>query len=66
MSLVPVDSYEITDFIRDTIPKYAILSDAWDQEEVSFQDMKSLETAQRKNGFVKIEHYCRHTKADGW
>jgi len=42
------------------IPKYAILSHTWEQEEVSFQEMTSgpREVVKAKKGYSKIEMTC--------
>ncbi|KAI6559811.1 hypothetical protein MCOR03_004661 [Pyricularia oryzae] len=37
-----------------TLPKYAILSHTWENDEVSFQDIQSIDAARQKKGFSKI------------
>lgn len=39
------------------IPRYAILSHTWGQDEVTFQDMQTP-TATKKLGYAKIKHSC--------
>ncbi|KAK2775654.1 het domain-containing protein [Colletotrichum kahawae] len=39
MRLINVDTLELEEFFDDSIPRYAILSHTWGQEEVSFQDL---------------------------
>ncbi|KAK0621927.1 cytochrome P450 [Bombardia bombarda] len=39
--------------------KYAILSHTWEADEVTFDDMKSLDEAKRKGGWSKVQQACR-------
>ncbi|OTA98132.1 hypothetical protein M426DRAFT_123183 [Hypoxylon sp. CI-4A] len=48
----------LEEFVKD-VPPYAILSHTWDREEVTFNDMNSIEKAKSKEGFKKIEATCR-------
>ena len=45
---------------------YAILSHTWAAEEVTFTDMKNLETAKRKIGWHKIAKTCELAKEEGF
>lgn len=47
--------------------EYGILSHRWldDTEEVDFEDIKSLEVAEKKQGFKKIAGCCKLAKRDG-
>jgi hypothetical protein len=43
---------------------YAILSHAREEEEVSHQDIKTLEAAQQKRGYQKIDYLCQQAVDD--
>src|SRR3569833_619361 len=43
MRLINVKTYIIEEFFGDRIPKYAILSHTWGDEEVTFQDMQNIQ-----------------------
>ena len=50
----------------DNIPKYAILSHTWGEEEVTYQDYAhQKESSQRLLGFKKIEYLAEQAKAVG-
>jgi len=66
MRLINTTTFEVTEFADDGRPPYAILSYAWGAAEVSFQDMKDLDTAKKKLGFDKIRSYCKQALSDGW
>lgn len=66
MWLINVDTFELKEFVGNYVPAYAILSHTWDDDEVSFQDMKDLEVAMRKKGFRKIQFCCSQARVDGW
>ncbi|KAK5630773.1 hypothetical protein RRF57_006488 [Xylaria bambusicola] len=51
-------------FFGDEIPPYAILSHTWGKEEVTFQDLQTLEH-KSKQGYVKIEQTCRRAARKG-
>ncbi|KAJ1324232.1 HET domain-containing protein [Microdochium nivale] len=60
MRLINTKTYQLKDFLDDSIPPYAILSHTWGENEFVHQDLlKGLEEAQRKPGFAKIEGCCR-------
>ncbi|KAI3334307.1 heterokaryon incompatibility protein-domain-containing protein [Ustulina deusta] len=40
MCLLNVETHQLEEFLRDRIPPYAILSHAWGEEEVTFQDLQ--------------------------
>ncbi|KAI1341951.1 HET-domain-containing protein [Xylariaceae sp. FL0016] len=66
MRLIDVDTFELREFLEDSIPPYAILSHRWEEEEVLFQDMQNIELAKKKRGFEKIHGCCEQAKAEGW
>ncbi|KAJ8123311.1 hypothetical protein O1611_g9624 [Lasiodiplodia mahajangana] len=60
------DRYEIQEFLGDSIPKYAILSHTWGEDEVTFKDMQHLdERVKAKQGFKKIAGTCDQALRDG-
>ena|SRR6266487_349376 len=54
--------FSLTQFFDD-IPRYAILSHTWGQEEVTFNDMIEGNGA-RKTGFNKIRFYGEQARCD--
>ncbi|KAK0639474.1 heterokaryon incompatibility protein-domain-containing protein, partial [Cercophora newfieldiana] len=60
MRLLNVDSRRLHTFYDDAIPRYAILSHTWDQNEpeVTFDDLKRPDHAMMAR-YDKIEHTCR-------
>jgi hypothetical protein len=45
---------------------YAILSHTWEEEEVSFQEMRANDRAKREKGYKKIEKCCQQARVDGY
>lgn len=79
MRLIDVETYEIREFFGDKIPRYAILSHTWGDEEVTFQDISRLHDAGKKaydgpsglyyqisskEGYEKIMYTCRQARED--
>jgi hypothetical protein len=58
MRLLNVNTRRLEEFFGDTIPRYAILSHTWGQEEVTFQDL-AREDHKQKHGYRKIEGCCQ-------
>ncbi|KAK3382558.1 heterokaryon incompatibility protein-domain-containing protein, partial [Lasiosphaeria ovina] len=55
-------------FMSDTqVPRYAILSHTWGDDEVSFNDWRTLgpEAVAEKDGFTKIDYCCKQAVDDG-
>jgi Heterokaryon incompatibility protein (HET) len=66
MRLIEVDTFHLTEFIGDEVPRYGILSHRWGNEEVSFECItKSLRDAKRLKGFEKIAKCAAKAKAHG-
>lgn len=65
MRLLNTDRIEIEQFWDDEIPRYAILSHAWEQDEVLFQDMQSSRAANKK-GYDKVKSCCYVARANGY
>jgi hypothetical protein len=64
MRLVNVHTLVISEFYGDQIPRYAILSHLWGEEEVTLQDMKEGKAASLK-GYEKIIACCKQARFDG-
>jgi hypothetical protein len=61
-----LERFEPSRLWKDSSKKYAILSHTWAQnnwEEVTFDDMKDLDTARKKPGFNKLENVCKKAAA---
>lgn len=65
MWLLNARTLQLTAFFDSNVPAYAILSHRWEDEEVSFQDVRSP-TAPRKAGYAKIVQCCRQAVRDGY
>ncbi|TEY66937.1 hypothetical protein BOTCAL_0130g00120 [Botryotinia calthae] len=56
MRLINTTTYEFSEFHGDDIPKYAILSHTWENDEVSFQEWEfSRERQRRKLDMLKLK-----------
>ncbi|KAI6081811.1 HET-domain-containing protein [Hypoxylon rubiginosum] len=66
MRLIDVNTFELKEFLGTKTPPYAILSHAWGDEEVTFQEWEHRNdpVIQRKAGYVKIAGACRRARAD--
>ncbi|KAI0423867.1 heterokaryon incompatibility protein-domain-containing protein [Xylaria sp. FL1042] len=64
MRLINVHTLVISEFHGNLIPRYAILSHTWDEEEVTIQDMREGIAPSRK-GYRKIELCCEQARFDG-
>jgi hypothetical protein len=56
---------ELQEFFDHQIPRYAILSHRWEQDELSYQDLQ----AQRNRGgagFTKVQKCCEKASTDGY
>jgi hypothetical protein len=63
MRLLNSATVKLQEFPDDRIPKYAILSHRWQDDEVSFQDMQS-DSATEKAGYAKLKMCCRQAAKD--
>jgi hypothetical protein len=63
MRLLHAETLEFHEFQGTQIPPYAILSHRWENEEVTYQDMRSgwLGVSERE-GFSKIQQCCRQAR----
>ncbi|KAF2681874.1 HET-domain-containing protein [Lentithecium fluviatile CBS 122367] len=64
MRLINTSTGKLEEFIGKNIPKYAILSHTWGEEEVSFRDYVNG-GQEHKKGFKKIAMTCRLAAKDG-
>ncbi|KAI2615551.1 HET domain protein [Hypoxylon sp. NC1633] len=66
MRLLICETLTFQEFFGSQIPKYAILSHTWGEEEVLFQDFGDMETAKGKKGWSKIEKSCEVALKEGY
>ncbi|KAK4450610.1 heterokaryon incompatibility protein-domain-containing protein [Podospora aff. communis PSN243] len=66
MRLINTKTLELSEFFGDAIPKYAILSHTWGDEEVTFQEWNDLYKASQKAGFPKIHGACAKAREHGF
>ncbi|KAK3339802.1 HET-domain-containing protein [Lasiosphaeria hispida] len=61
------ETLEVKEFWGSEIPRYAILSHTWEEEEVSFQQFTQLprEDLPKLKGFAKIEQTCHLARTSG-
>ena len=64
MWLVHTKDFSLKQFRESDVPRYAILSHTWEDEEVSFQDMQAFFNPKRKSGWAKIKGACEQAVAD--
>ncbi|KAH8688390.1 heterokaryon incompatibility protein-domain-containing protein [Ilyonectria robusta] len=64
MRLINTTTFELEEYFGSNIPKYAILSHAWGNEEVSFQDWANPTRRIAKAGYLKIDSACRQARGD--
>jgi hypothetical protein len=64
MRLLNTDTFEIHQFFGDTTPTYAILSHRWEEDEVSFQDVRDRQNL-NAYGWSKVNHCCALAKRNG-
>ncbi|KAK0658061.1 heterokaryon incompatibility protein-domain-containing protein [Cercophora newfieldiana] len=66
MRLINTKTYAFEEFIGRNIPKYAILSHTWEEEEVSFADVTSNPRYKEKKGWNKIDMTCQLALTQGY
>ncbi|RDW85264.1 hypothetical protein BP6252_02854 [Coleophoma cylindrospora] len=64
MRLIDAHTLELREFFGATIPKYAVLSHTWGDDEVTYQDWADRETAVKKAGYAKILGACHQAQED--
>lgn len=65
MRLLNTTSLKLEYFAGQRVPKYAILSHKWEDEEIMFQDLQTDEWPQ-KNGAYKVKQACSRANEDGF
>jgi hypothetical protein len=65
MRLVHTITFELHEFFEKQIPFYAILSHRWEEEEVTFQDLRDGRGPEMK-GWNKIQGCCAKAASDGF
>jgi hypothetical protein len=65
MRLLHTRTLELSEFLENATPAYAILSHTWENEEVSFQDMQGP-NAKKKAGYAKIQKCCEQAAQEGY
>ncbi|KAL8786805.1 MAG: hypothetical protein Q9195_008063 [Heterodermia aff. obscurata] len=65
MRLINTSSFDILVFNPPNIPRYAILSHTWTDDEFVFSDINDLDRRDSK-GFQKISGCCALAAAEGW
>jgi len=66
MRLINTKTYAFEEFIGRKIPKYAILSHTWEEEEVTFADFTSKPRVWEKKGWAKIDKTCKMASQNGY
>ncbi|KAF2029556.1 HET-domain-containing protein [Setomelanomma holmii] len=66
MRLINCSTLQLEEYFGDKVPRYAILSHTWGDEEVTFADFTHDQAgARKKKGYGKISHTCRQALQDG-
>jgi hypothetical protein len=66
MRLINCETLELEEFFGSNIPRYAILSHTWGDEEVTFAHLPLTQHATKSRaGYRKIEYTCRQAQQDG-
>jgi hypothetical protein len=63
MRLINTETRQLEHFLGDKIPKYAILSHRWSDEEVTFAEY-GLSNDHKKAGYKKIDYTCIQARQD--
>jgi len=69
MRLINTQTWQATEFLSDDeIPRYAILSHTWEEEEVVFEqwERKEVIDISHKKGYSKIKNFGERAAADGF
>ena len=66
MRLLHAGTIKFHEFHDSSTPSYAILSHRWEDEEVSYQELRdAVPAVRRKKGFLKIRQCCQQAMNDG-
>ena len=69
MRLINTQTWKATEFLSDDeIPRYAILSHTWEEEEVVFEqwERKEVIDISHRKGYLKIKNFGERAAADGF
>ncbi|KAI1016757.1 hypothetical protein LB504_007143 [Fusarium proliferatum] len=66
MRLINTRTRAFEEFYGSKVPKYAVLSHTWGQEEVTFMDWADPTTVTRRSGFIKIIEACEQARNDDY
>ncbi|RGP75372.1 hypothetical protein FLONG3_5763 [Fusarium longipes] len=58
MRLINTKTFELHEFFSENTPPYAILSHAWGDQEVTFQDWQNRQQVTQRDGYTKIVKAC--------
>ncbi|KAI8945528.1 heterokaryon incompatibility protein-domain-containing protein [Xylaria longipes] len=64
MRLINTGSLDLEEFFGSAIPKYAILSHTWENDEVALEDWHNRSSAVKKTGYKKILSACYQARRD--
>ena len=65
MRLLHTSTIELHEFSSNNIPKYAILSHTWGNDEFLFSDFQKEQSA-RPEGYDKVSRCCELAASEGW
>jgi Heterokaryon incompatibility protein (HET) len=65
MRLIRTTDLTVHDFAGDNVPKYAILSHRWEEDEISLQELRKKRNMS-KNGWKKVQSFCHFAERQGW
>lgn len=66
MRLIKSETAALEEFFANNIPKYAILSHWWEEEEVTITDLtENLVAGTLKKGYQKVWYACSQALEDG-
>jgi Heterokaryon incompatibility protein (HET) len=66
MRLINTSTFQLSEFYDSEIPKYAILSHTWGNEEVSYQEWCTRAFRNKAAGYAKIYNFCLICQGDGY
>lgn len=59
MRLIHTETLEFKEFFDAQIPKYAILSHRWGDDEITYKDLRKGQAPLNSSGFVKLHNFCK-------
>lgn len=65
MHLLNTSTRKLETFVGRPVPKYAILSHTWGDDEVSFLDLANDLNVEHRDGYKKIQYTCDQALKDG-